>query len=66
MHSKQGKKNDRSTPSPHTSAQTSPQTHKKTKNHTIRKSLKIKYLLNHVEKSLIFFAKIFGGYKKKL
>ena len=48
MHSKQGKKNDRSTPSPHTSAQTSPQTYKKTKNHTIRKSLKIKYLLNHV------------------
>ena len=48
MHSKQGKKNDRSTPPPHTSAQTSPQAHKKTKNHTIHKSLKIKCLLNYV------------------
>lgn len=46
MHSKQGKKNDRSTPSPHTSTKTSPQTYKKTKNHTICKSLMFNYLPN--------------------
>lgn len=47
MHSKQGKK----TTVPHhlhKLQHTSPQAHKKTKNHTIHKSLKIKYLLNHV------------------
>ena len=47
MHNKQVKK----TTVPHhlhTSAQTSPQTYKKNKNHTICKSLTIKYLLNHV------------------
>ena len=47
MHSKQGKK----ATIPHylhKLQHTSLHTHKKTKNHTIRKSLKIKYLLNHV------------------
>lgn len=65
MHSEQGQK----TTVPHLlhtlQHKPHPRPTKKTKNHTIHKSLTIKCLLNYAKKSLIFFAKIFGGYKKK-
>lgn len=65
MHSKQGKKRPFHTISTHfnTNLTTDPQKQKK---YTIHKTLMFKHLPKCVLKSLNFFVKIFGGYKKKL
>ena len=63
MHSKQGKK--ATIPHHlHKLQHTSLQTHKKTKNHTIHKSLTIKCLLNYAKKSLIFLPKYLVDIRK--
>ena len=65
MHSKQGQK----TTVPHHLHTLQHKPHyrpTKTKKHTIYKTLMFKYLPKCVLKSLNFFFKIFGGYKKKL
>lgn len=65
MHSKQGKK----AAIPHHLHKLQHKPHPrptKTKKYTIYKPLMFKHLPKRVLKSLIFFVKIFGRYKKKL